>query len=223
MVRPLRGLVRLSRQALTVVDERANVQPPRPRHGPSPAQLAARHMQVALRAGGPGGHPGWVAVLQQPRQVLAAIEDARQARRELVAASQLDGAGRVVDSVQHEVRASYDTNDLDGLREAHRAREAVACRALMMRSQARSRRALRPVLLRSRTRLGVNGADHCNLSQSLPDADAGTRHRIRLHLVMNNYSTHGSGVDPRLAPARTACISAWPQAQPCRGLSAFRT
>lgn len=114
----------LSRQALTVVDERTGAPAPRPRHGPSPAQQAARHMQVALRASGPGAHPGWVAVLQQLRQVLAAIEDARRARQELVAASQLAGAGRVVDAVQQETRSSYTTDDLDGLREAHRARES---------------------------------------------------------------------------------------------------
>lgn len=113
----------LSRQALVVVDERP-VAPPRPKHGPSPAQQAARHMQLALRASGPGAHPGWVAVLQQLQQVMAAIEDARRARQELVAASQLAGAGSVVDAVQVQARSRYGTDDLDGLRQAHRARES---------------------------------------------------------------------------------------------------
>lgn len=113
----------LSRQALTVVDERSTRQPPRPQNGPSSAQLAARHMQLALRAGGPGSHPGWVAVLQQLRQVVGAIEDARRARQELVAATQLAGAGKVIDAVQQQARSNYTTVDLDGLREAYRARE----------------------------------------------------------------------------------------------------
>jgi len=111
----------LSRQSLAVAGEQAPA--PRPHFGPRPAQLAVRHMQIALRAGGTDSHPGWVAVLQQLRQVLSAIEAARRARQELVAATQLAGARRVVSDAEQHARAQYRTNDLDGLREARRARE----------------------------------------------------------------------------------------------------
>lgn len=113
----------LSRQALLVDVDVQRAQSPRPRFGAAPAQLAARHLQLALRAGGPQSHPGWVAVLQQMRQVLAAIEDARRAREELVAASQLMAARRVLEEAERAARAPYGTADLDGLREGRRARE----------------------------------------------------------------------------------------------------
>lgn len=111
----------LARQSLAVAGD---VPVPRPQFGPRPAQLAARHMQLALRAGGPDSHPGWVAVLQQLRQVVAAIEDARRARQELVAAQQIAAARQVLEQVTQETRARYGTDDLEGLREARRARES---------------------------------------------------------------------------------------------------
>jgi len=123
----------LSRQALAVVDpagvhrqqpdeEQAGV--PRPSFGPSPAQLAARHVQLAMRAGGTSAHPGWIAVLQQLRQVLAAIEAAQRGRRELVAAGQLAGAQQALGRVEDAAHARYGRRDLDELREAWQAREA---------------------------------------------------------------------------------------------------
>lgn len=123
----------LSRQALAVVDpavvdkQRADQQEPaalpRPSYCPSPAQLAARHVQLAMRAGGTSSHPGWIAVLQQLRQVLAAIEAAQRARRELAAAQQLAGAQRAVGRVEQAAHARYGRRDVDELREAWRARE----------------------------------------------------------------------------------------------------
>jgi len=123
----------LSRQALAVVDpagvhgqQVAEQEPPavpRPSYGPSPAQLAARHVQLAMRAGGTSSHPGWIAVLQQLRQVLAAIEAAQRARRELVAAQQLAGAQQALGRVEDAAHARYGRRDVDELREAWRARE----------------------------------------------------------------------------------------------------
>lgn len=123
----------LSRQALAVADpagvhgskpsERDRARVPRPSYGPSPAQLAARHVQVAMRAGGTNTHPGWIAVLQQLRQVLGAIEAAQRARRELVAAHQLAGAQQTVGQVERAAHACFEGGDVNGLREAWRARE----------------------------------------------------------------------------------------------------
>jgi hypothetical protein len=124
----------LSRQALAAVDpagvhrrqqpdEQEPAAVPRPSFGPSPAQLAARHVQLAMRAGGTSSHPGWIAVLQQLRQVLAAIQVAQRAWRELVAAQQLAGAQRALEQVEHSAYARYGRGDVDELREAWRARE----------------------------------------------------------------------------------------------------
>ena len=57
------------------------------------------------------------------RQVVAALEDARRARQELVAASQLMAARRVLEEAERAARAPYGTSDLEGLREGRRARE----------------------------------------------------------------------------------------------------
>lgn len=76
-----------------------------------------------MRAGGTNSHPGWIAVLQQLRQVLAAIEAAQRARRELVAAGQLAGAQQALGRVGDATHARYGGRDLDELREATHARE----------------------------------------------------------------------------------------------------
>ncbi len=92
-------------------------------YGPSPAQLAARHVQLAMRAGGTASHPGWMAVLQQLRQVVAAVEAAQRARRELVSAQQLAGARRALQRAQETSHAAFRGCDVVELRDAWRARE----------------------------------------------------------------------------------------------------
>lgn len=54
--------------------------------GPSHAELAARHMMIAMRASSPDSHRGWLAVLQQFSRTVSAINDAHQVRGELAAA-----------------------------------------------------------------------------------------------------------------------------------------
>lgn len=113
----------LSRQSLQVVGDPRADRPSRPSFGPTGAQLAARHVQLALRAGGTASHPGWIAVLQQLRQVLAAIKAAQRARGELTAAQQLATAQRALAQVEHGVQGGFAGRDVDELREAWRARE----------------------------------------------------------------------------------------------------
>jgi len=118
----------LSRQALEVVDTTAAPTSGAPEssaraYGSSPAQLAARHIQTAMRAGGTASHPGWVAVLQQLRQVVAAIEAAQRARRELVSAQQLAGAQDALQRAQEASHTAFRGRDVVELRDAWRARE----------------------------------------------------------------------------------------------------
>ena len=54
--------------------------------GPSHAELAARHLMIALRASSPDSHRGWLAVMQQFSRTVGAIRDAHQVRGELAAA-----------------------------------------------------------------------------------------------------------------------------------------
>lgn len=54
--------------------------------GPSAGELAARQLVLAMRASSPDSHRGWLAVLQQFRRAIDAIDDARRARDELVTA-----------------------------------------------------------------------------------------------------------------------------------------
>ncbi len=113
----------LARQSLEVVGDPRAGSLPRPSFGPTGAQLAARHVQLALRAGGTASHPGWIAVLQQLRQVLAAIEAAQRARGELTAARQLATAQRALAQVEEGVHGRFAGRDINELREAWRARE----------------------------------------------------------------------------------------------------
>ncbi len=70
-----------------VTDTAARV-PPTVATGPSHAELAARHVILALRASSPDSHRGWLAVLQQFGRTISAIRDAHELRGE-VAASRL--------------------------------------------------------------------------------------------------------------------------------------
>lgn len=112
----------LSRQSLAIVDDRPANAPQTPLQGAASTQLAARHMQLALRAGGIESHPGWVAVLQQLRQVMDAIQSAHVARRELTAARQVARAGGAITEVQNRTLAQFGGR-LEDAREAYRAQE----------------------------------------------------------------------------------------------------
>ena len=54
--------------------------------GPSRGQLAARHVQLAVRASDPCRERAWLAVTQQMSRTIDALRDAAQARGELAAA-----------------------------------------------------------------------------------------------------------------------------------------
>lgn len=55
----------------------------------APAGSAARSLQLALRAGSPDSHRGWLAVMQQLNRLARSMSDARAARGELAAVRQL--------------------------------------------------------------------------------------------------------------------------------------
>lgn len=57
--------------------------------GPSRGELAARQVQLALRASSPSDHQGWLAVLQQLNRSMKALHAAQEARGELAAARQM--------------------------------------------------------------------------------------------------------------------------------------
>ncbi|MDQ2851787.1 MAG: hypothetical protein M3Y49_13860 [Actinomycetota bacterium] len=57
--------------------------------GPSHAELAARHVMIAIRASGPDHYRGWLAVMQQFSRTVGAIHHAQQARGELALAQRV--------------------------------------------------------------------------------------------------------------------------------------
>ncbi|MBO1768247.1 hypothetical protein [Allobranchiibius sp. GilTou38] len=81
-----RAADRFARVSLAVPAHRADA-PPVPRAGLSEAELAARHLNLALRAGGTDAARGWMAVMQQMSRTTKAIQDAHAARYEMVAAT----------------------------------------------------------------------------------------------------------------------------------------
>lgn len=73
--------------------------------GPSRAQLAARHVQLAMRASDPRTDRGWIAVLTQMGRTLDAVRDAARARGELAAARALHTNGA---DIMHAVTAQLE-------------------------------------------------------------------------------------------------------------------
>ena len=67
-------------------DGRPRVHAPAVESGPSRGQLAARHVQLAVRASDPSKDRAWLAVTQQMSRTIDALRDAAQARGELAAA-----------------------------------------------------------------------------------------------------------------------------------------
>lgn len=100
----------------------------RPTAGPSRVQVAARQIQLALRAASLDSHPGWIAVMQQLARVARAAESARSARQELAAARQLAAAAVALEDTSRRLHDSYGGGDLEGLREAWATRETVIAR-----------------------------------------------------------------------------------------------
>ena len=87
---------RFARVALSVPDGRTSApeaqQAPAMLAGLSEAELAARHLNLALRAGGSDSARGWMAVMQQMSRTTRAVQDAHSARHELVAATRTLGS-----------------------------------------------------------------------------------------------------------------------------------
>lgn len=98
---------------------------PRPTTRPPRAQVAARQVQLALRAASVDSHPGWLAVLQQLQAVMRAVEAARHARGELAAARALAAAAADVERAHSIIsdQLGAGTNDA-ALLEGWAAREA---------------------------------------------------------------------------------------------------
>ncbi len=83
---------RFARVSLSLPEHRAGALDERPAHpvqlaGLSEPELAARHLNLALRAGGTDSARGWMAVMQQMSRTTKAIQDAHAARYEMVAAT----------------------------------------------------------------------------------------------------------------------------------------
>ncbi len=89
------------------------------------AHRATAQVQRALRASSPDSHLGWMAVLQQMRAVVAAIEDAQQARGELARARQLAAAVGGLDTAVTVGDATWGGHDPDELGRVLAAREAT--------------------------------------------------------------------------------------------------
>ena len=68
---------------------RPRVHVPHAETGPSRGQLAARHVQLAMRASDPRRDRGWIAVMNQMSRTIDAVRDAARARGELAAARSL--------------------------------------------------------------------------------------------------------------------------------------
>ena len=77
---------------------------PMPHFGLTAAQQAARHVQLALRANSFDQHRGWIAVMQQLRQVSQAIGGVQRASGELASARQLDQVGGVLSQTEQRLR-----------------------------------------------------------------------------------------------------------------------
>ncbi len=89
----------LTRVALSLPAEHLGLPPVAPRAGLSEAELAARHVNLALRATGNDSARGWMAVMQQMSRTAKAIQDAHLARHEMVAATRtLAAVGASIDA-----------------------------------------------------------------------------------------------------------------------------
>lgn len=79
----------LARQALEDAWNTPAPAEPKVPTGLNGAELATRHVQLALRASGTNKHSGWIAVIQQITRATSAIQDAKIARGEHVGATTL--------------------------------------------------------------------------------------------------------------------------------------
>jgi len=79
----------LTRQWLADTYSGTQAQAPRVPPGLSRMEVATRHVQLAIRAGGTDRHTGWLTVIRQLSRTIDAIANAKQARGELIAATAL--------------------------------------------------------------------------------------------------------------------------------------
>lgn len=80
--------------------------------GLSDGELVARHLNLALRAGGLNSGRGWAAVMQQMSRTIRAIQQAHEARGELAAAQRLLASAPVLEHLATTVASSpADTNN----------------------------------------------------------------------------------------------------------------
>ena len=108
------GAQTLARQALPT-RESGDRLAPIPHYGPTAAQLAARHVQLALRATSLDQHQGWIAVMQQLRQVSQAIEAAHYVHGELASARQLQQVSSALSQTERQLihlRSSCDATQV---------------------------------------------------------------------------------------------------------------
>jgi hypothetical protein len=87
------------------------------------AEIATRHVQLALRAAHTDRHAGWLAVIQQINRAATAIADAKHARGELVGARSLATAATSLEALPHHLQLSSASSD-DGVEISAAARRA---------------------------------------------------------------------------------------------------
>jgi len=82
--------------------------------GPSHAEVAARHIALALRASSPDQHRGWVAVLRQLEATVAALRAAQAARGDRAAATRPVPRHEPRTSLDHAPRRQRQASDPRG-------------------------------------------------------------------------------------------------------------
>jgi hypothetical protein len=104
-----------TREAAPVpVDVRTAGREPHVRWGLSGAEVATRHVQLALRAAHTDRHVGWLAVIQQITRAATAIADAKQDRGELVGARSLVAAAATFGAFPRGLLSSSPSGDVGG-------------------------------------------------------------------------------------------------------------
>lgn len=103
----------LTRVSLSLPARGAGASPSTPRAGLSEAELAARHVNLALRASGTDSARGWMAVMQQMLRTTKAIQDAHAARQEMVAATRtLAAVGPQISAISTRFESAAQLDEL---------------------------------------------------------------------------------------------------------------
>ncbi|GAB2864469.1 relaxase/mobilization nuclease domain-containing protein [Nocardioides pacificus] len=186
----------LARQALAERSNRTPYGAPSVPRGLSGAEVATRHVQLALRAGGTNRNRGWLAVVQQINRAADTMRQAKEARGELLAAHAL----------RRDVTASFTR-----LEEYLQTTVADAPGAGSVAAPARTERASERLLRESFERTAGTDSE----TQQTPMTEDARR--------AAEIAAHGRGDAPRTAPdAPSATPSVKPPSGPDESLKKGR-